>query len=175
MDHCAKMHDCFHFFPFKVDLLKQLLIQQLGMPEKEPLEDWQHRTVSQETQVDSSFQRALRHSDNNKASPPGTSRTPSGTGTSNFGHCYSHRTSGEFVQSGDNTSSSSHLMDPLSTNPDTPTVEWEGVGAEDGGEHFFDAREAHSDENQSESEVAERKEEEEVQLRISGESISPNR
>ncbi|XP_066495364.1 rho guanine nucleotide exchange factor 12 isoform X2 [Tiliqua scincoides] len=153
-------------------LLKQLLMRQLGMSEKEPLEDWQHssrhRTDSQGTQVESSVQRALRYSNNNKAPPAGTSRIPSGTGASNFGPCYSHRTSGEFVQSGDNTSSSSHLTDPLSTNPDMPTTELEGVGAEDGGEHFFDAHEAHSDENQSESEAAERKEEEEVQLRISG-------
>lgn len=157
---------------FLVGLLKQLLLQQLGMSEDEPLEDWQHssrhRTVSQGAQAESGVQRALRHSDSPKASPPRTSRTPSGTGASNFGPCYGQRTSGEFVPSEGNISSSSHLTDPLRANPETPPTELEGAGTEDGGEHFFDAREAHSDENQSESEAAERKEEEEVQLRISG-------
>ncbi|XP_062995051.1 rho guanine nucleotide exchange factor 12 isoform X2 [Elgaria multicarinata webbii] len=153
-------------------LLKKLLMQQLGMSEQKSLEDWQHfsrhRTVPQGTQVGSGVQRGLQHSDNDQTSVSGTSRTLSGTGTSNFGPNCGHRTSGEFVQPGDTTSSSSHLTDPLSTNPDTPTTELEGMGTEDGGEHFFDAREAHSDENQSEGEVAERKEVEEVQLRISG-------
>ncbi|XP_054854554.1 rho guanine nucleotide exchange factor 12 isoform X2 [Eublepharis macularius] len=152
-------------------LLKQLLMQQLGLSEKEPLEDRQrfprHRTGSQGAQVEDGVQRGSRHS-YSKTSPSGASRTPSGVGTGSCGPCYGHRTSGEFVQLGDSPSSSSQPRDPLSTNPDTPVMALEGVGAEEGGEHFFDAREAHSDENQSEGEGAERKEEEEVQLRISG-------
>ncbi|OPJ87035.1 hypothetical protein AV530_014219 [Patagioenas fasciata monilis] len=47
-------------------------------------------------------------------------------------------------------------------------AELEAVGADESGEHFFDAREAHSDENPSESELMERKEEEDVETRISG-------
>uniref|UniRef100_A0A670KIR9 Rho guanine nucleotide exchange factor 12 n=1 Tax=Podarcis muralis TaxID=64176 RepID=A0A670KIR9_PODMU len=153
-------------------LLKKLLMEQLGMSEKESPEGWQriarHRTICQRTQVESCVQRGLQYSDNDKTSLSGANRTPSGMGTNNFGPCCSHRTSSEFMQPGDTVSNSSQLMDPLSTNPDTPTTEPEVIGSEDGGEHFFDAREAHSDENQSEGEVAERKEEEEVQLRISG-------
>lgn len=153
-----------------VSLLKKLLMQQLGMSEQEPLEDWQHfsrhRIAQRGNQTGIGVQRGLQRSESDRS---GTSRTPSGTGTSTFGPCSDHRTSGEFVQPGDATSSSSQLTDPLSTNPDTPTTELEGVGPEDGAEHFFDAREAHSDENQSESEIAERKEEEDMQLRISGE------
>ncbi|XP_048367945.1 rho guanine nucleotide exchange factor 12 isoform X3 [Sphaerodactylus townsendi] len=154
-----------------LDLLKQLLMQQLGLSEKEALEDHQHfsrhRTVSQGAQVETSVQRISRHLFS-KTSPPGVSRIPSGMGTSTCEPCYGHQTSGEFLQPGDTTSSNNQLTDPLSTNPDIPATELEGVGAEDSGEHFFDAREGHSDENQSEGEVAERKEEEEVQLRISG-------
>ncbi|XP_042327797.1 rho guanine nucleotide exchange factor 12 isoform X2 [Sceloporus undulatus] len=154
-------------------LLKKLLMQQLGMSEQESLEDWQHfsrhRTVPQGIQVESSIQRGLQHSENGKASISGVSSSmPSGMETGNFGPCSGHRTSGEFVQTGDTASSSSQLTDPLSTNTDTPTTELEGVSTEDGGEHFFDAREAHSDENQSEGELTERKDIEEVQLRISG-------
>ncbi|KAH0623302.1 hypothetical protein JD844_031479 [Phrynosoma platyrhinos] len=154
-------------------LLKKLLMQQLGMSQKESLEDWQpfsrHRTVPRGIQVENSIQRGLQHSESDKASLSGvSSRMPSGMGTDNFRPCSGHRTSGEFVQTGDTTSSSSQLTDPLSTNTDTPTTELEGVGTEDAGEHFFDAREAHSDENQSEGEVTERKDVEEMQLRISG-------
>ncbi|XP_060139089.1 rho guanine nucleotide exchange factor 12 isoform X2 [Zootoca vivipara] len=154
-------------------LLKKLLMEQLGMSEKESPEGWQriarHRTICQRTQVESCVQRGLQYSDNDKTSLSGASRTPSGMGTNNFGPCRSHRTSSELMQPGDTVSNTSQLMYPLSTNPDTPTTEPEVIGSEDGGEHFFDAPEAHSDENQSEGEVAERKEEEEeVQLRISG-------
>ncbi|XP_067326874.1 rho guanine nucleotide exchange factor 12 isoform X2 [Anolis sagrei] len=153
-------------------LLKKLLMQQLGMTEQQSLEDWQrfsrHRTVSQGAQVDKSILRGQQRSEKERASLPGVRRMPSSTGTSSVEPCSGHRTSGEFVQAGDTTPSSSQLTDPLSTNPETPIAELEGVSAEDGGEHFFDAREAHSDENQSEGEVTERKDVEEVQLRISG-------
>ncbi|XP_077162904.1 rho guanine nucleotide exchange factor 12 isoform X3 [Paroedura picta] len=152
-------------------LLKHLLMQQLGLSEKEALEDHhhspRHRTVSQGAQGETGVQRGSRHSFS-KTPPTGVSRNPSGAGTSSCGPCYGHRTSGEFLQLGDTTSSSRRLTDSLSTNPDTPVTELEGISAEDGGEHFFDAHEAHSDENQSEGEAAERKGEEEVQLRISG-------
>ncbi|XP_062817455.1 rho guanine nucleotide exchange factor 12 isoform X2 [Anolis carolinensis] len=153
-------------------LLKKLLMQQLGMTEQESPEDRQrfsrHRAVSQGVQVEKSVLRGQQHSEKDRASLPGVSRMPSGMGTSSFEPCSGHRTSGEFVQVGDTTPNSSQLTDPLSTNPETPIAELEGVTAEDGGEHFFDAREAHSDENQSEGEVTERKDVEEVQLRISG-------
>uniref|UniRef100_A0A803TEB5 Rho guanine nucleotide exchange factor 12 n=1 Tax=Anolis carolinensis TaxID=28377 RepID=A0A803TEB5_ANOCA len=153
-------------------LLKKLLMQQLGMTEQESPEDRQrfsrHRAVSQGVQVEKSVLRGQQHSEKDRASLPGVSRMPSGMGTSSFEPCSGHRTSGEFVQVGDTTPNSSQLTDPLSTNPETPIAELEGVTAEDGGEHFFDAREAHSDENHSEGEVTERKDVEEVQLRISG-------
>lgn len=63
-------------------------------------------------------------------------------------------------------------MDRVGMNLEVSTAELEGVGADESGEHFFDAREAHSDENPSESELMERKDEEDVQIRISGELIS---
>uniref|UniRef100_A0A8D2Q228 Rho guanine nucleotide exchange factor 12 n=1 Tax=Varanus komodoensis TaxID=61221 RepID=A0A8D2Q228_VARKO len=149
-------------------LLKKLLMQQLGMSEQKPCEDWQHfsrhRTVSQGAQEG----RGLWRADNDKASLSGASRTLPAKGAGSFGPYCGHRTPGEFVPLEDATSSSSHLMDSLRENPDTPTPELEGAGPDEGGEHFFDAREVHSDENHSEGEVAERKEVEEVQLRISG-------
>ncbi|KAJ7304983.1 hypothetical protein JRQ81_010719 [Phrynocephalus forsythii] len=152
-----------------LSLLKKLLMEQLGMSEQESLEDWQcfsrHRTIQQGNQMGSGVQQGPQPSESDKSE---SSQPHSGTGTSHFGPCSDHRTSGEFVQPGDVTSSSSQLTDPLTPNPDTPTAELAGVGTEDSGEHFFDAREAHSDENQSESEIADRKEEEEMQLRISG-------
>uniref|UniRef100_A0A803TYQ3 Rho guanine nucleotide exchange factor 12 n=1 Tax=Anolis carolinensis TaxID=28377 RepID=A0A803TYQ3_ANOCA len=160
------------FCSLSVGLLKKLLMQQLGMTEQESPEDRQrfsrHRAVSQGVQVEKSVLRGQQHSEKDRASLPGVSRMPSGMGTSSFEPCSGHRTSGEFVQVGDTTPNSSQLTDPLSTNPETPIAELEGVTAEDGGEHFFDAREAHSDENHSEGEVTERKDVEEVQLRISG-------
>lgn len=161
-------------FFLSVGLLKQLLMQQLGMSEKEPFEGWQrlprHRTVAHGIQGDSAVPRGLRHSDSSKtASPAGTNRTPSGVETHRVGPCHEDPwTSGEFTHPGSTAFSRGQLTDSSSTNPDPLPTELEGVGAEESGEHFFDAREAHSDENPSEGEGAERKEEE-AQLRISGE------
>lgn len=54
-------------------------------------------------------------------------------------------------------------------NLEGSSSELEGLGAEESGERFFDAREAHGDENPAEGELLDRKdEEEEVQIRISG-------
>uniref|UniRef100_A0A8D0H3M1 Rho guanine nucleotide exchange factor 12 n=1 Tax=Sphenodon punctatus TaxID=8508 RepID=A0A8D0H3M1_SPHPU len=155
-------------------LLKQLLVQQLGLSEKGPLEEWQrfprYRTVSQGAQTESGVQGGPRHSDNNKMHQPGTSQIPSGTGTSESAPCYNPRTSAELVplDSRDTMPSSNLITDQMSMSPGAPPTEPEGLSADDSAERFFDAREAHSDENQSEGEVPETKEEEEVQLRISG-------
>ncbi|EMP29024.1 Rho guanine nucleotide exchange factor 12, partial [Chelonia mydas] len=162
-----------------VGLLKQLLVQQLGMPEKGTLEDWRcfprYRAISRGAQAESGIQHGLRHS-GDKMQQPGTDQRPPGTGTSESAACYGLWTSTEFpapldaVQLGsrDTRSSNNLVMDHMSMNLETPTPELEGVGADDSGEHFFDAREAHSDENPLEGEVMERKEDEEVHLRISG-------
>ncbi|KAM6115704.1 rho guanine nucleotide exchange factor 12 isoform 3-T3 [Phoenicopterus ruber ruber] len=161
-------------------LLKQLLVQQLGFSEKGTLEDRQRfprfRTVSQEAQTESGSEPGLLHSDNNKFHQPGTDRTLPRTGTNESTASYGLRTSAESPASGDaiqlivrDPGSSSNLaIDRMSVNLEISTTELEGVGADESGEHFFDAREAHSDENPSESELMERKEEDDVQIRISG-------
>ncbi|XP_075377435.1 rho guanine nucleotide exchange factor 12 isoform X4 [Mycteria americana] len=161
-------------------LLKQLLVQQLGFSEKGTLEDRQRfprfRTVSQEAQTESGSEPGLQHSDNNKFHQPGTDRTLPRTGTNESTASYGLRTSAESPASGDAMqlivrdprSSSNSAIDHMSMNLEISTTELEGVGADESGEHFFDAREAHSDENPSESELMGRKEEEDVQIRISG-------
>ncbi|NXS06350.1 ARHGC factor, partial [Neodrepanis coruscans] len=158
-------------------LLRQLLVQQFGLAEKGTLEDRQRfprfRTVSQEAQVESGNEPGLQHSDSTKFQP-GTDRTLPRTheSTASCGL----RTSAESPAPGDalqpvgreHRPSGSLGMDCRSTPLEMSSSELEGGVAEEGGEHFFDAREAHSDENPCESELLERKEEEEVQIRISG-------
>ncbi|XP_025963980.2 rho guanine nucleotide exchange factor 12 isoform X1 [Dromaius novaehollandiae] len=163
-----------------LDLLKQLLVQQFGFSEKGAFEDRQRfprfRTVSQEAQTESGNEPGLQHSDNDKYPQPGADRMLLRTGTDESTASYSLRTSAESPASGDAMqliardprSSSNLAIDHTSMNLEISTTELEGVGADESGEHFFDAREAHSDENPSESELMERKEEEDVQLRISG-------
>uniref|UniRef100_A0A8D0KNC0 Rho guanine nucleotide exchange factor 12 n=1 Tax=Salvator merianae TaxID=96440 RepID=A0A8D0KNC0_SALMN len=151
-------------------LLKELLIQQLGMSGNESLEYWQdfsrHRRDSQRTQVESGILRRLQCSEGVDVSLSGASGTLAGMETSTFETCGGHRTSDEFVQPGDPKTSRNQEADPLSTNSDSPAPETVGTGNDE--EHFFDAHEAHNDENQSEGDMEERKEVEGVQLRISG-------
>ena len=162
-------------------LLKQLLVQQLGFSEKGTLEDRQRfpriRTISEEAQTESGNEPGLQHSANNKFHQPGTDRMLLRTGTNESTASYGLRTSAESPASGDAMqlivrdprSSSNLAIDRMSMNLEISTTELEGVGVDESGEHFFDAREAHSDENPSEGELTERKEEEDVQIRISGE------
>ncbi|NWZ33735.1 ARHGC factor, partial [Brachypodius atriceps] len=151
-------------------LLRQLLVQQLGLADKGTLEDRQRpprfRTVSQEAQTESGNE--LQPCDSKL---PGEDRSPGRTGEPTAGH--GPRTAAECPASGDarlGTEPGGALpMDSM--NLEGSSSELEGLGAEEGGEHFFDAREAHSDENpgEGESELLDRKEEEEeVQIRISG-------
>uniref|UniRef100_A0A8C0ATN4 Rho guanine nucleotide exchange factor 12 n=1 Tax=Buteo japonicus TaxID=224669 RepID=A0A8C0ATN4_9AVES len=161
-------------------LLKQLLVQQLGFSEKGTLEDRQRfprfRTISEEAQTESGNEPGLQHSANNKFHQPGTDRMLLRTGTNESTASYGLRTSAESPASGDAMqlivrdprSSSNLAIDRMSMNLEISTTELEGVGVDESGEHFFDAREAHSDENPSEGELMERKEEEDVQIRISG-------
>uniref|UniRef100_A0A8B9T037 Rho guanine nucleotide exchange factor 12 n=1 Tax=Anas platyrhynchos TaxID=8839 RepID=A0A8B9T037_ANAPL len=163
-----------------LDLLKKLLVQQLGFSEKGTLEDRQRfprfRTVSQEAQTGSGSELGLQHSDDSKFHQPGTDRMLPRTETHESTASYGLRTSAESPASGDAMqligrdprSSSNSAIDRMSMNLEISTAELEGVGADESGEHFFDAREAHSDENPSESELMERKEDEDVQIRISG-------
>ncbi|XP_074833312.1 rho guanine nucleotide exchange factor 12 isoform X2 [Carettochelys insculpta] len=160
-------------------LLKQLLVQQLGMSEKGTFEDWQrfprYRTMSRGAQAESGIQGGLLPSDD-KTQQPGTDQLLPRTGASESSACFGLRTSAEFlapqdaVQLGsrDTRSSNNLVMDHVSVNLETSATELQGVSADDSGEHFFDAREAHSDEIPLEVEVMERKGDEEVHLRISG-------
>lgn len=167
-----------------VDLLKKLLVQQLGFAEKGTLEDRQRfprfRTVSQEAQTESGSELGLQHSDHNKLHQPAADPTLPRSGANEPTANYGLRTSAESPAPGDAMQlgvrdprpSSNLAMDRVGMNLEVSAAELEGVGADESGEHFFDAREAHSDENPSESELMERKDEEDVQIRISGELIS---
>ncbi|XP_074071382.1 rho guanine nucleotide exchange factor 12 isoform X2 [Macrotis lagotis] len=165
-----------------LSLLKELLVQQLGLTEKWSHEDWQHfpsfRTASQGVQVESpgAIQNVLDHSENNKTSQSGEEgQKPLQTGSGEIAACYSPRTSVESpvpqdymeLASQDTRSNNVLVMDHMITTPEPSSIELEG-GPDDSGEHFFDAREAHSDDNPSESDGTERKEEGALQLRISG-------
>ncbi|KAL4696902.1 hypothetical protein H8959_002600, partial [Pygathrix nigripes] len=156
-------------------LLKQLLVQQLGLTEKSAQEDWRHfpryRTASQGLQTDS----VIQNSENIKAYHSGEGHRPFRTGTGDIATCYSPRTSTESsaprdsvgLAPQDSLASNILVMDHMIMTPEMPTMEPEG-GLDDSGEHFFDAREAHSDENPSEGDGAVNKEEKDVNLRISG-------
>ncbi|XP_042738160.1 rho guanine nucleotide exchange factor 12 isoform X1 [Lagopus leucura] len=163
-----------------LDLLKKLLVQQLGFAEKGTLEDRQRfprfRTVSQEAQTEGGSELGLQHSDHNKFHQPGADPTLPRSGTNEPTANYGLRTSAESPAPGDAMQlgardpgpSSNLAMDRMGVNLEVSATELEGLGADESGEHFFDAREAHSDENPSESELMERKDEEDVQIRISG-------
>ncbi|XP_039940903.1 rho guanine nucleotide exchange factor 12 isoform X2 [Hirundo rustica] len=154
-------------------LLRQLLVQQLGLAEKGTLEDRQRlprfRSVSQEAQTESGNE--LQPSDS-KLQQPGEDRSLGRTREPAAGH--GPRTAAECPASGDATRpagtepGAGGALPMDSTNLEGSGSELEGLGAEESGERFFDAREAHSDENPAESELLDRKEDEEVQIRISG-------
>uniref|UniRef100_A0A8C3X2D6 Rho guanine nucleotide exchange factor 12 n=1 Tax=Catagonus wagneri TaxID=51154 RepID=A0A8C3X2D6_9CETA len=156
-------------------LLKQLLVQQLGLTEKSAQEDWPHfpryRTASLGGQTDSGTQ----NSENIKAYHPGEGQMPFRTGAGDISTCYSPRTSTEssaprdsvVLAFQDSQASNMLVMDHMIMTAEMPPAEPEG-GLDESGEHFFDAREAHSDDNPSEGDGAVKKEEKDVNLRISG-------
>jgi len=166
------------FFPpslnLPLGLLKQLLVQQLGLTEKSAQEDWPHfpsyRTASSGVQTDGGAQ----NSENSKAYPPVEGQMPFRTGTGDIATCHSPRTSTESPASRDSVvlafqdsqASTIFVMDHMLMTPEMPPAEPEG-SLDESGEHFFDAREAHSDDNPSEGDGAVKKEED-VNLRISG-------
>ncbi|KAF3823669.1 hypothetical protein GH733_007137 [Mirounga leonina] len=138
-------------------LLKQLLVQQLGLTEKSAQEDWPHfpsyRTASSGVQTDGGAQ----NSENSKAYPPVEGQMPFSTGTGDIAPCHSPRTSTESPASRDSVvlafqdsqASTIFVMDHMLMTPEMPPAEPEG-SLDESGEHFFDAREAHSDDNPSE-------------------------
>uniref|UniRef100_A0A452G9M6 Rho guanine nucleotide exchange factor 12 n=1 Tax=Capra hircus TaxID=9925 RepID=A0A452G9M6_CAPHI len=156
-------------------LLKQLLVHQLGLTEKSTQEDWPHfprcRTASLGVQADSGTQ----NPENIKACHPVEAQMPFRTGTGDISTCYSPRTSTESSAPRDSVvlafqesqASDILVMDHMIMTPEMPPSEPEG-GLDESGEHFFDAREAHSDDNPSEGDGAVKKEEKDVNLRISG-------
>lgn len=156
-------------------LLKQLLVQQLGLTEKSTQEDWQsfpgYGAAHEEVQADIGIQNA----DNVKACRAGEEQMPFKTGTGDFAPFRSPRTSTEsctvqdsvLLASQDSQTSNVLVMDHMILTPETPVTEPEG-GLDESGEHFFDAREAHSDDNPSEGDGTAKKEEKDVNFRISG-------
>lgn len=161
-----------------VGLLKQLLVQQLGLAAKSTQEDWPHfprsRTASSGAQTNGGTQ----NSENSKACPPGEGQTPFRTESGDLSTCYSPRTSTESSAPRDSVvlafqdSQASNILvtDHMLMTPEMPPAEPEG-SLDESGEHFFDAREAHSDDNPSEGDGAVKKEED-VNLRISGKFLS---
>lgn len=168
-----------HFLNLLVGLLKQLLVHQLGLTEKSTQEDWPHfprcRTASLGVQADSGTQ----NPENIKACHPVEAQMPFRTGTGDISTCYSPRTSTESSAPRDSVvlafqesqASDILIMDHMIMTPEMPPSEPEG-GLDESGEHFFDAREAHSDDNPSEGDGAVKKEEKDVNLRISGKFLS---
>ncbi|NXQ30306.1 ARHGC factor, partial [Alaudala cheleensis] len=158
-------------------LLRQLLVQQLGLAEEGTPEDRQRlpsfRSVSRHGQAESGSELQPPES---KPHPPESKLQPAEdgslgrTGEAAAGAGHGPRT--ECPAPGHAPGSSQPALPMDSTNLEGSGSELEGLGAEEGGEHFFDAREAHGDENPGESgELLGRKEEEEeeeVQIRISG-------
>lgn len=149
------------------------------MSEQVSLEDWHpfsdHRRDLPGAPEENIVKRGLQYSDNDDTTLPGPGRTPTGTKTNDFELSCDKWPSNELVSPGDPVLHSRQLMDPFRTNPEPPAKELEGgtSAVDDGGEHFFDAQEAHGEENPSEGDVVDGKEVEEVQLRISGGSIHP--
>lgn len=180
---CSYSCECMCFFSpflnFLVGLLKQLLVQQLGLTEKSTQEDWPHfpryRTASPGAQADSGTQ----NSETLKAYHPGEGQMPFRTGTGDISSCYGPRTSTEssapqdsvVLAFQDGQASNILVMDHVIMTPEMPPAEPEG-GLDESGEHFFDAREAHSDDNPSDGDGAVKKEEKDVNLRISGKFLS---
>lgn len=156
-------------------LLKQLLVQQLGLTEKTTQEDWhsfsRYRPASEEAQADS----GIPDLGSVKPCHAGEGQMSFKTGTGDVATCDSPRTSTEscaaqdsvILASQDSQAGNIVVMDHMLLTPELPPAEPEG-GLDDSGEHFFDAREAHSDDNPSEGDGAVRKEEEGVHVRISG-------
>ncbi|KAM6998543.1 rho guanine nucleotide exchange factor 12 [Passerculus sandwichensis] len=161
-------------------LLKQLLVQQLGLAEKGTLEDRQRlprfRNVSQEAQTESGTEQTPNAE--SKCQQAAEDRALGRTGEEErrgartAARCPA---SGDALQPPGTEPPASAALPMDSTNLEGSSSELEGLGADESGEHFFDAREAHSDENpgelldrKEEEEDEEEEEEEEVQIRISG-------
>lgn len=150
-----------------VGLLKQLLVQRLALTDTGTPEDWprfsRRRPASPGPQADGGTQ----NFENVKASHPGEEHMPLRT-------CLSSRTSPDSYAPGASVALAfpeSQAGALVTTGlqggaPEAPAVEPD-AGLDDSGERFFDAREAHSDDNPSEGDTV-RKEEKDVSLHISG-------
>uniref|UniRef100_A0A8C5J0H2 Rho guanine nucleotide exchange factor 12 n=1 Tax=Junco hyemalis TaxID=40217 RepID=A0A8C5J0H2_JUNHY len=165
-------------------LLKQLLVQQLGLAEKGTLEDRQRlprfRSASQEAQTESGTEQQQTPNAERQSQQAAEDRALGRTGEEER---HGARTAAQCPASGDalrllGTEPPARAALPMdSTELEGSSSELEGLGADESGEHFFDAREAHGDENpgeggelldRKEEEEDEEEEEEEVQIRISG-------
>lgn len=158
-----------------VGLLKQLLVQRLALPDTGTPEDWPHfsrrRPASPGPQADGGTQ----NFENVKADHPGEEQMPLRTGAAVVSTCLSSRTSTDSYASGDSVTlafqesqaGALFVTGPQGGAPEAPTVEPD-AGLDESGERFFDAREAHSDDNPSEGDATVRKEEKDVNSHISG-------
>ncbi|XP_057897140.1 rho guanine nucleotide exchange factor 12 isoform X1 [Melospiza georgiana] len=162
-------------------LLKQLLVQQLGLAEKGTLEDRQRlprfRNVSQEAQTESGTEQSPNAESKRQQAAEDRALGRTGEEERHGARTAARRpASGDALQPPGTEPPASAALPMDSTNLEGSSSELEGLGADESGEHFFDAREAHSDENpgelldrkEEEEEDEEEEEEEEVQIRISG-------
>nr|XP_033773720.1 rho guanine nucleotide exchange factor 12 isoform X2 [Geotrypetes seraphini] len=146
--------------------LRHLLVQHLGLPEGGARKDWQLlpacRTLFHRPYIDS----ALKHLNNSVQNQQETDRIPPTTKEPAASFGVQTLSEGMKLQTG-GPKRSSCSKDPPTGSLETPTVDLDS-GAEEGGDQFFDARDAYSDDNPSESEGTDRKDEEVTLLRISG-------
>uniref|UniRef100_A0A8C5NNS7 Rho guanine nucleotide exchange factor 12 n=1 Tax=Junco hyemalis TaxID=40217 RepID=A0A8C5NNS7_JUNHY len=138
-------------------LLKQLLVQQLGLAEKGTLEDRQRlprfRSASQEAQTESGTEQQQTPNAERQSQQAAEDRALGRTGEEER---HGARTAAQCPASGDalrllGTEPPARAALPMdSTELEGSSSELEGLGADESGEHFFDAREAHGDENPGE-------------------------
>nr|KAF6436915.1 Rho guanine nucleotide exchange factor 12 [Molossus molossus] len=156
-------------------LLKQLLVQKLSLAERGAREDWPHCSRHRAASLGAQAGRGAQSWEGVRAPPPAGRQVPCGTGTGVDLTCHSPRTSTESQAPRDSVvlawqdgpASDVLVTDRVPAAPEAPPADPEG-GLDEGGERFFDAREAHSDGHPSESEGAAEEEEKGVRSHVSG-------
>ncbi|NWY75788.1 ARHGC factor, partial [Erithacus rubecula] len=154
-------------------LLRQLLVQQLGLAAQGSTED---NEEVQEAQAEGQELQAW-HSPGRTGDPPGghsprTAERPAPgepmQGTVPMDSSGLEGCSSSLQECSRGLEECSRGLEECSRGLEECSPELEGLGAEEGGERFFDAREAHGDESPGESERRHGQEQQELQIRISG-------
>lgn len=160
-------------------LLKQLLAQKLRVADGSVQEDWPHLSRHRAASLGAQADRGIQNSEVVTACPPAERQVPFRTGTGVVATCHSPRTSTEpqaprdaaVTAFQDGQASDVVATGPVPVAPEAPPAEPEG-GLDESGEHFFDAREVHSDDAPSECEGPVEKDEKDVDGHVSvGEAV----